>query len=93
MFFLSTETSKPLSFSRNNLRCVIGAVAPGYIATENTKALQEDPARNKAILERIPEGRWGSPEDIAGGCVFLASLESDYLNGTVLGVDGGWMGR
>ncbi len=74
-------------------RINVNAIAPGYIATENTKALREDPARNRAILDRIPEGRWGKPEDIAGGCVFLASDDADYLNGTVLNIDGGWMGR
>ena len=74
-------------------RINVNAIAPGYIATENTKALREDPVRNKAILERIPEGRWGDAEDIAGGCVFLASGDSDYLNGAVLNIDGGWMGR
>ncbi|MEI9865767.1 MAG: SDR family NAD(P)-dependent oxidoreductase [Limisphaerales bacterium] len=71
----------------------VNAIAPGYIATENTKALREDPVRNKAILDRIPEGRWGEAKDIAGGCVFLASGDSDYLNGAVLNIDGGWMGR
>jgi len=74
-------------------RINVNAIAPGYIATENTKALREDPVRNKAILDRIPEGRWGDAEDIAGGCVFLASGDSDYLNGAVLNIDGGWMGR
>lgn len=74
-------------------RININAIAPGYIATENTKALREDPVRNKAILDRIPEGRWGNADDIAGGCVFLASGDSDYLNGAVLNIDGGWMGR
>jgi len=74
-------------------RINVNAVAPGYIATENTKALREDPLRNKAIQDRIPEGRWGRPEDIAGACVFLASDNADYLNGAVLNVDGGWMGR
>jgi 2-deoxy-D-gluconate 3-dehydrogenase len=74
-------------------RINVNAVAPGYITTENTKALREDPARNRAILDRIPEGRWGTPEDIAGGCVFLASADSDYLNGAVLNIDGGWLGR
>jgi 2-deoxy-D-gluconate 3-dehydrogenase len=74
-------------------RINVNAIAPGYIATENTKALRDDPVRNKAILERIPEGRWGRAEDIAGGCVFLASGDSDYLNGAVLNIDGGWMGR
>jgi len=74
-------------------RINVNAIAPGYIATENTKALREDPVRNKAILDRIPEGRWGNAEDIAGGCVFLVSGDSDYLNGAVLNIDGGWMGR
>ena len=74
-------------------RINVNAIAPGYIATENTKALREDPVRNKAILDRIPEGRWGAAEDIAGGCVFLASGDSDYLNGAVLNIDGGWLGR
>jgi 2-deoxy-D-gluconate 3-dehydrogenase len=74
-------------------RINVNAVAPGYIATENTQALREDANRNKAILDRIPEGRWGKPEDIAGGCVFLASNDSDYLNGAVLNIDGGWLGR
>ena len=74
-------------------RININAVAPGYIATENTKVLREDAKRNAAILERIPEGRWGRPEDIAGGCVFLASPEADYLNGAVINIDGGWLAR
>ncbi|HEY1662633.1 MAG TPA: 2-dehydro-3-deoxy-D-gluconate 5-dehydrogenase KduD [Verrucomicrobiae bacterium] len=74
-------------------RINVNAIAPGYIATENTKALREDPVRSKSILERIPEGRWGAPEDIAGSCVFLASADSDYLNGTIMNVDGGWLGR
>ncbi|NQV29562.1 MAG: SDR family oxidoreductase [Candidatus Marinimicrobia bacterium] len=71
----------------------VNAVAPGYIATDNTSALQADPVRNKAILERIPAGRWGKPEDIAGTVVFLSSPASDYINGTTILVDGGWMGR
>ncbi len=74
-------------------RINVNAIAPGYIATENTKALREDPVRNKSILDRIPENRWGAPEDIAGTCVFLASTDSDYLNGAVLNIDGGWLGR
>jgi 2-dehydro-3-deoxy-D-gluconate 5-dehydrogenase len=74
-------------------RINVNAIAPGYIATENTKSLREDAKRNQAILDRIPENRWGKPEDIAGGCVFLASPESDYLNGTVINIDGGWLGR
>jgi 2-deoxy-D-gluconate 3-dehydrogenase len=74
-------------------RINVNAIAPGYIATENTKALREDANRNRSILERIPEGRWGQPEDIAGGCRFLASSDSDYLNGSVINIDGGWLGR
>ncbi|MEO1312596.1 MAG: SDR family oxidoreductase [Pseudomonadota bacterium] len=71
----------------------VNAIAPGYIATDNTQALQDDPARSKAILERIPQGRWGRPEDFAGPVVFLASDASNYVNGEILTVDGGWMGR
>ena len=71
----------------------VNAIAPGYIATENTKALREDPVRSKAILDRIPAGRWGTPEDLMGTVVFLSSDASSYLNGTVVTVDGGWMGR
>lgn len=71
----------------------VNALAPGYIATDNTQALQDDPDRSKAILERIPAGRWGKPEDFAGPVVFLASAASDYVNGEILVVDGGWMGR
>src|SRR5206468_7434432 len=74
-------------------RINVNAIAPGYIATENTKALREDATRYKAIQDRIPEGRWGAPEDIAGGCVFLASPEADYLNGTIMNIDGGWLAR
>ncbi len=85
--------TKALSNEWAKERINVNAIAPGYIATENTKALREDPVRNKAILDRIPEGRWGAAEDIAGGCVFLASGDSDYLNGAVLNIDGGWMGR
>jgi 2-deoxy-D-gluconate 3-dehydrogenase len=71
----------------------VNAVAPGYIETDNTQALRDDPVRARAILERIPSGRWGRAEDIAGAVVFLASPASDYVNGTVLAVDGGWLGR
>jgi 2-deoxy-D-gluconate 3-dehydrogenase len=74
-------------------RINVNAIAPGYIATENTQALRADPVRNQAILDRIPEGRWGEAKDIAGGCVFLASGDADYLNGAVLNIDGGWLGR
>jgi len=71
----------------------VNAIAPGYIATDNTQSLQDDPERNQAIIGRIPAGRWGTPEDIAGPVVFLASAASDYMNGSILTVDGGWMGR
>lgn len=71
----------------------VNAIAPGYIATNNTQALQDDPARNKAILDRIPAGRWGKADDIAGAAVFLASDAAQYVHGTVLNVDGGWMAR
>lgn len=71
----------------------VNAIAPGYIATENTKALREDEVRNKSILDRIPAGRWGTPDDLMGTIVFLCSDASNYLNGSVVTVDGGWMGR
>jgi len=71
----------------------VNAIAPGYMATDNTAALREDPDRSRAILERIPAGRWGTPEDIAGTAVFLSSAAADYVNGHVLVVDGGWMAR
>ncbi len=71
----------------------VNAIAPGYIATDNTEALRADEARYSSILERIPQGRWGTPEDFGGPAVFLASSASDYVNGEILVVDGGWMGR
>jgi 2-deoxy-D-gluconate 3-dehydrogenase len=71
----------------------VNAIAPGYMRTDNTAALQSDETRNRQILERIPAGRWGEPEDLAGAAVFLSSPASDYLHGHVLVVDGGWMGR
>ena len=71
----------------------MNAIAPGYIATNNTAALQADETRNRQILERIPAGRWGDPKDIAGAAVFLASPAADYVNGHILAVDGGWLGR
>lgn len=71
----------------------VNAIAPGYMRTNNTTALQADETRNRQILERIPAGRWGEPEDLAGAAVFLSSSASDYINGHVLVVDGGWMGR
>ena len=71
----------------------VNAVAPGYIATDNTQALRDDPIRAAQILDRIPAGRWGEPSDIAGAVVFLASPASDYVSGAILPVDGGWLAR
>ena len=71
----------------------VNAIAPGYIATNNTAALQADATRNRQILERIPEGRWGDPADIGGAAVFLASRAADYVQGHILAVDGGWLAR
>ena len=71
----------------------VNGVAPGYIATDNTAQLRADAERNAAILSRIPANRWGQPEDLAGAFVFLSSPASDYMNGTIITVDGGWMGR
>ncbi|NJB71804.1 2-deoxy-D-gluconate 3-dehydrogenase [Saonia flava] len=71
----------------------VNAIAPGYIATDNTEALRNNENRSKSILERIPAGRWGQPEDFKGPVVFLASKSSDYMSGSIVTVDGGWMGR
>jgi 2-dehydro-3-deoxy-D-gluconate 5-dehydrogenase len=71
----------------------VNGIAPGYFVTNNTTALREDPERSTQILARIPAGRWGDPEDIAGAAVFLASRASDYVHGTILPVDGGWLAR
>jgi 2-deoxy-D-gluconate 3-dehydrogenase len=71
----------------------VNAIAPGYMRTDNTAALQADETRNRQILERIPAGRWGEPEDLTGAALFLASAASDYIHGHVLVVDGGWMSR
>jgi len=71
----------------------VNAIAPGYIATNNTEALRADETRNRAILDRIPAGRWGEPEDIGGTAVFLASPAAKYIHGAVLNVDGGWLAR
>ncbi|HXB94721.1 MAG TPA: SDR family oxidoreductase, partial [Puia sp.] len=71
----------------------VNGIAPGYISTDNTEALRGDPARSAAILSRIPAGRWGEPDDFQGPAIFLASAASDYVHGTILTVDGGWMGR
>lgn len=74
-------------------RINVNAIAPGYMATDNTTALQADPVRSRQIGERIPAGRWGTPEDLGGAVVFLSSRAADYVNGHVLVVDGGWLGR
>lgn len=71
----------------------VNAIAPGYIATDNTRALQDNPERNRAILDRIPAGRWGLPHDLAGVAVFLASDAAAYVNGAIIPVDGGWLAR
>ncbi len=71
----------------------VNGIAPGYIATDNTAQLRADKERNAAILSRIPANRWGNPEDLTGAFVFLSSPASDYMNGTIVTVDGGWMGR
>ncbi len=71
----------------------VNAIAPGYMDTDNTEALRKDPERARQILERIPAGRWGAPDDLAGAAVFLASAASDYMHGHVLVVDGGWLNR
>ncbi|HEY5100099.1 MAG TPA: SDR family oxidoreductase [Gaiellaceae bacterium] len=71
----------------------VNAIAPGYVATDNTEALRRDETRSRQIVERIPAGRWGVPDDLAGAFVFLASPASDYVHGVVLPVDGGWLGR
>jgi len=71
----------------------VNAIVPGYFATNNTKALREDETRNRQILERIPAGRWGDPEDLGGAAVYLASRASDYVHGALIPVDGGWLAR
>lgn len=71
----------------------VNAIAPGYMATDNTAALRADPTRSTSILERIPAGRWGTPDDLKGVVVFLAASASDYLNGAIIPVDGGWLAR
>jgi 2-deoxy-D-gluconate 3-dehydrogenase len=71
----------------------VNGIAPGYIETDNTKALREDAPRNQSILERIPAKRWGMPDDFKGPIVFLASPASDYMHGAMLLIDGGWMAR
>ncbi len=87
------QVTKALANEWAQLGIAVNAIAPGYMATNNTKALRENAARSKAILDRIPAGRWGLPDDLAGAVVFLASRASDYVNGHVLVVDGGWLAR
>ncbi|MFX0109493.1 2-dehydro-3-deoxy-D-gluconate 5-dehydrogenase KduD [Bacillus sp. FSL K6-4563] len=76
-----------------NQHIQVNAIAPGYISTNNTQAIRDDENRNEEILKRIPAGRWGKPEDLAGAAVFLSSPASDYMNGHILAVDGGWLAR
>jgi 2-deoxy-D-gluconate 3-dehydrogenase len=71
----------------------VNGIVPGYIATDNTTALRQDPQRAEALLSRIPQGRWGTPQDVVGPAIFLSSRASDYVNGELLVVDGGWLGR
>lgn len=87
------QLTKALANEWAKYRINVNAIAPGYMRTANTAALQADETRNRQILERIPASRWGEPEDLAGAAVFLSSRASDYVNGHVLVVDGGWMGR
>ena len=85
--------SKSLSNEWASKGITINCIAPGYIATEMNTALMNDEIRNRQILERIPTGRWGNPEDLGGAAVFLSSSASDYINGFTIAVDGGWLGR
>ncbi|MFZ0631451.1 MAG: glucose 1-dehydrogenase [Acidobacteriaceae bacterium] len=87
------QVTKALANEWASRNVQVNAIAPGYFQTENTRALQDDETRNRQILERIPAGRWGEPQDLAGAAVFLASPASDYVTGTVLVVDGGWLAR
>ena len=87
------QLTKALANEWAKHRINVNAIAPGYMRTANTAALQADETRNRQIVERIPAARWGEPQDIAGAAVFLSSSASDYVNGHVLVVDGGWMGR
>lgn len=87
------QLTKALANEWASKRIQVNAVAPGYMRTDNTAPLRADALRSKAILERIPAGRWGEPEDLAGAAVFLCSAASDYITGHVLAVDGGWLAR
>jgi 2-deoxy-D-gluconate 3-dehydrogenase len=88
-----TGVVKALSNEWSGCGVNVNAIAPGYIATDNTQALRDDPERSRAILDRIPAGRWGQASDLGGATVFLSSAASDYVDGVVLPVDGGWLGR
>lgn len=88
-----TGLTKALSNEWAGRGVTVNAIAPGYIATDNTEALRDDPDRSAAILDRIPAGRWGQASDLGGATVFLASHASDYVTGATLPVDGGWLGR
>jgi len=85
--------TKALANEWSGQRINVNAVAPGYVETENTRALREDPVRSQAILSRIPQGGWAQPSDIAGACLYLSSRDADYVNGAILNVDGGWLAR
>jgi 2-dehydro-3-deoxy-D-gluconate 5-dehydrogenase len=87
------QLTKALANEWASKRINVNAIAPGYMATDNTSALRNDPVRSRQILERIPAGRWGEAQDIAGAAVFLCSAASDYVHGHVLAVDGGWLAR
>jgi 2-deoxy-D-gluconate 3-dehydrogenase len=87
------QMTKAMANEWAELGITVNAIAPGYMATDNTRALREDPVRSQAILQRIPAGRWGVPDDLGGAVVFLSAAASDYVNGHVLVVDGGWLAR
>ena len=87
------QLTKALANEWASQKINVNAIAPGYMATDNTTALRDDPARNRQILERIPAARWGEPDDLAGAAIFLCSAASDYVHGHVLAVDGGWLAR
>jgi 2-deoxy-D-gluconate 3-dehydrogenase len=87
------QLTKALSNEWAAKKINVNAIAPGYMATDNTEALRNDAARSRQILDRIPAGRWGEPKDLAGAAVFLCSSASDYVHGQILVVDGGWLAR
>jgi 2-dehydro-3-deoxy-D-gluconate 5-dehydrogenase len=85
--------TRALANELSPMNVTVNAIAPGYMATDNTAPLRADPVRNEAILARIPAGRWGTPDDLKGIAVFLASAASDYLTGAIINIDGGWLSR